>query len=83
MLDKWRILSELVDTLYSKSQDYGPEPIYEFGYKGTAIRIASKITRCLNLIEKARAVGDESTTDTLIDILGYIVLIKLSMKGEL
>lgn len=75
----------LARVLYAKSMDYGPESIYEFGYKGPAIRIATKLSRFINLYGRTSVshVNDETVEDTLLDILGYIVLIKLANKGEL
>jgi hypothetical protein len=76
---------ELEDLLVKKSNDYGPEPIYNFGLKGISIRIDSKLARLKNLLRPGhvRTVTDEVIRDTWMDILGYVILGMLFIEGEL
>ena len=60
-------------TLVKKQHDYGPENISRFGRRGLMVRMHDKVARLENLEQHGRTamVGDESTRDTLMDIVGY------------
>jgi hypothetical protein len=62
------------DLLVRKQHDYGHDNINAFGHIGIAVRLSDKIARLLNLKDRVPAVGDESASDTLEDIVGYCVI---------
>lgn len=63
---------EMVSVLCSKQHDYGHGNINRFGLTGVVVRLSDKVERYANLI--GRQAQNESTTDTLIDIVGYCVI---------
>ena len=63
---------EMIATLCSKQHDYGHGNINRFGLKGITVRLSDKIERYKNL--EGREAKNESTCDTLVDIVGYCVV---------
>lgn len=63
---------EMVSTLCKKQHDYGHGNINRFGLMGVAVRLSDKVERYMNL--KGREAKNESTNDTLIDVVGYCVV---------
>lgn len=59
--------------LVSKQRDYGHQNILQGGLFGVAIRLSDKIERYANLM-KQDAPQNESVTDTLADMVGYVVI---------
>jgi hypothetical protein len=64
-------------TLIKKQFDYGHDNILAFGVPGVIIRLNDKIARLENLLSKGQSPLNESVTDTLIDIVGYITIIDM------
>ena len=58
--------------LVKKQRDYGHRNILMFGLDGIVVRLWDKIARFENL--RGREAANESATDTLIDIVGYITI---------
>ena len=71
-------VSSLGDTLFKKNLDYGDSfsrGIDLYGAAGMGLRISDKVHRLENLTNRDNLVSDESVEDTLVDVLGYLVLI--------
>lgn len=64
-------------TLVKKQFDYGHGNILAFGIPGVIIRLNDKIARLENLLSNGQSPLNESVTDTLIDIVGYITIIDM------
>lgn len=77
-----KAIEAMVAILASKQHDYGPGNILKFGHDGILVRLYDKIARYDNLVTK-RGVGpmNESVADTLWDMIGYVVLDKMLLKG--
>lgn len=63
---------EMVSTLCKKQHDYGHGNINRFGLMGVAVRLSDKVERYINL--RGKQAKNESTNDTLIDVVGYCVV---------
>lgn len=64
-----------IKLLLQKHEMYGAEPLLRWGLFGILMRIDSKLFRYVNIMSHDDAKKlDETTTDTLTDILGYCVL---------
>ncbi len=62
-------------TLLAKKQhDYGHKNITKFGMQGVLVRLSDKIERLINLKKHNSQAKNESTIDTLKDIVGYCVV---------
>ena len=70
---------DIVRVLCSKQHDYGHHNINRFGMTGVVIRLSDKVERLLNL--KGRQALNESTHDTLMDIVGYCVVGLMFLDG--
>lgn len=73
-----------VALLASKQHDYGNDNILKFGQQGILVRLWDKIARYNNLLQRevrGHDVANESVTDTLIDIVGYVVLLYMVQDG--
>lgn len=75
------ILSEYEGDVYdfarfleTKQRDYGCANIDKFGQYGIEVRLWDKIARYNNLTSQGRTPANESLQDTLLDIVGYVVL---------
>lgn len=76
----WTVGSMLA-TLCSKQHDYGHENINRYGMVGLTIRLSDKIERYKNLMSKNVDAMNESTHDTLVDIVGYCVVALMYLDG--
>lgn len=89
-----RNLGECINIMIAKSKDYAKEynPFANFDActnfgvtreKGILIRIADKISRIGNLLDKEAQVKDESIHDTIRDAINYLNIISISLtEGE-
>lgn len=73
MMEIWDT-GEMVTTLCRKQHDYGHGNINRFGMYGVIVRLSDKIERLENLKNKDTKAFHESTSDTLMDIVGYCVI---------
>lgn len=64
---------EMVALLCRKQHDYGHGNINKFGEFGVIVRLSDKVERYKNLVGKQAM--NESTNDTLTDIIGYCVVL--------
>lgn len=71
MREEWDTGS-MLSTLCKKQHDYGHENINRFGIYGVLVRLSDKVERYANLQNKKAQ--NESTSDTLTDIVGYSVV---------
>ena len=67
------VCEELVQTFLKKHRDYGKGNILEIGEMGISYRIAEKVSRLKNLLQKS---------DSWTDIAVYAVLAKLHRSGK-
>lgn len=75
-------IDAMVALLASKQHDYGPGSILRFGHDGILVRLFDKISRYDNLVTKrGKTPMNESVSDTLWDMIGYVVLDKMLLKG--
>ena len=65
---------QMCKLLASKQHDYGHGNITTFGLKGVLVRLSDKVERLINLQSKKTKAQNESTVDTLRDIVGYCVI---------
>lgn len=70
---------ELVATLCKKQHDYGHGNILKFGIYGVIVRMSDKVERLANLMGRNTEGKNESTDDTLVDIVGYTVIALMLM----
>jgi hypothetical protein len=74
----------LAKLLIKKQNDYGKNNILEFGYLGLLVRMNDKISRLKNLEKlgaEKKQVG-EAVIDTIQDIAGYAILMRLYLDGK-
>lgn len=72
----------MVALLASKQHDYGPGSILRFGKEGILVRLFDKISRYDNLVTRRGAdPRNEAVSDTLWDMIGYVVLYKMVNQG--
>lgn len=64
----------MISTLCQKQHDYGHGNINRFGLYGVIVRLSDKIERLHNLTTNRKKSWNESTDDTLIDMVGYCVV---------
>lgn len=77
-----RSIDAMVALLASKQHDYGAGNILRFGHEGILVRLFDKISRYDNLVTKrGHTPMNESVSDTLWDMIGYVVLDKMLLKG--
>jgi hypothetical protein len=69
----------MVATLCKKQHDYGHGNILKFGTYGVIVRMSDKIERYANLTKLGHQAQNESTNDTLLDIVGYTVIALMLM----
>lgn len=73
---------QLIALLASKQHDYGPGNILRFGKEGILVRLFDKISRYDNLVTRRGAdPRNEAVSDTLWDMIGYVVLYKMVNQG--
>lgn len=87
-----KTLKNTLNLLLNKSRDYAPETDVYNGMmtcerlgictleKGILVRMTDKIGRLSNLIDGIKTVHNESTLDTVRDILGYACLLHVYME---
>lgn len=64
----------MLETLCRKQNDYGHGNILRFGLFGVLVRMSDKVERLKNLEKTGRKALNESTHDTLLDIVGYSII---------
>lgn len=69
----------MVWTLCNKQHDYGHGNINRFGMTGITVRLSDKVERYKNL--ENREAKNESTYDTLLDIVGYCTVALMYLDG--
>jgi hypothetical protein len=69
----------MISTLCKKQHDYGHGNILKFGVYGITVRLSDKVERLANLTKKGNTAQNESTDDTLLDIVGYSVIALMLM----
>ena len=79
------VLREVRELLISKNEKYGNaalSPIRVFSKadseQGLCVRIDDKLSRIAN-----KGFSPDTDEDTLVDLIGYLVLLKISSNGEL
>lgn len=65
----------------SKHRDYGQGNITAFGVNGLIVRLSDKVERFKNLASLPTDPANESVVDTLIDMIGYAILIAMVERG--
>lgn len=70
---------QMAALLISKQRDYGSKTMLKFREYGVTIRLYDKIARLRNLGD--RKASNESTHDTLVDVVGYCVIALMLMDG--
>ncbi|HAU99434.1 MAG: hypothetical protein UX04_C0006G0061 [Microgenomates group bacterium GW2011_GWF2_45_18] len=76
------ICEELVQTFLKKHRDYGKGNILEIGEMGISYRIAEKVSRLKNLLQKSDSPENEPIDDSWTDIAVYAILAKLHRSGK-
>jgi len=61
-------LDEVRDVMVERGKKYGPGNIQEFGELGVLVRLSDKLAR---LRHTTQNFGDETTTDSWVDVIGY------------
>ena len=69
--------------LVRKQQDYGHANILRFGKDGVLVRLWDKVARYENLTKEGTdmAANFESVEDTLLDIIGYVTILRMLEKN--
>lgn len=81
---EWTI-EDMIFLLASKQHDYGHANITKFGSQGVEVRLYDKVARYENLGERVvrgHDVSNESITDTLIDMIGYVIIWHMLKQNE-
>lgn len=71
------LLEKIHFTLVSKNIDYGAsfdDVVDKLGLAGAVVRVMDKTNRLKSLVGNTPEVGDESTYDTVLDLIGYLML---------
>jgi hypothetical protein len=71
------LLENIHFTLVSKNIDYGASfdtVVDKLGLAGAVVRVMDKTNRLKSLVGTTPEVGDESTYDTVLDLIGYLML---------
>lgn len=63
-----------VELLSRKQRDYGHDNVNKFGALGVEVRLWDKIARYQNLLGRGSQAANESTVDTLKDVIGYVTI---------
>ena len=61
-------LDEVREVMVERGKKYGPGNIQEFGELGVLVRLSDKFAR---LRHTTQNFGDETTTDSWLDVIGY------------
>ena len=82
---KWE-LQDQVRLMAGKQHDYGHANVLRFGADGVLVRLWDKIARYTNLKNRAQtytvAAVNESLSDTLVDIVGYVIIYFMVLNGS-
>ena len=79
---EWTI-EDMVALLASKQHDYGHANITKFGSQGVEVRLFDKVARYENLVVRGGdATMNEAITDTLIDMIGYVIIWHMLKQNE-
>lgn len=76
------VCDELLATFLKKHKDYGKGNILEIGEMGITFRLAEKVSRLKNLLQKADDPTNESLDDTWMDIAVYAVIAMLYRRKQ-
>lgn len=78
-----RVLLQMRVLYLQKNAAYGNGAIGSTGLYGIAVRMSDKIHRLLTLTRSASTdIGDESITDTLLDLAVYAVIGVVYLRGK-
>lgn len=72
--------NDVAALLVRKNADYGDQNIQTHGQFGVLVRLSDKIARLNNMWN--RPVLNESIDDTIDDIIGYALILKLIRRGQ-
>lgn len=72
--------NEVANLLVMKNADYGDDNIKKYGEFGVLVRLTDKFARLQHLWE--REAKNESIDDTIDDIIGYGIILKMMRRGE-
>ena len=72
--------NEVASLLVMKNADYGDDNIKKYGEFGVLVRLTDKFARLQHLWE--RKAKNESIDDTIDDIIGYALILKLLRRGQ-
>jgi hypothetical protein len=77
-------LMSILSLLTKKQKDYGHANILAFGPVGVVVRVTDKLARLHNLVDSGRdpAVIGESLQDTLMDLVGYAVIMDMLVNDR-
>ena len=84
---------EGVGIVYNKNRDYAKETdaFKNFRFselvevspaRAILVRVSDKLARVSNLLDRPNAVVDEKITDTLIDMINYLAILKAFLEEE-
>jgi hypothetical protein len=76
----WTLMDQ-VKLMAGKQHDYGHGNIAKFGQMGVLVRLWDKIARYNNLVRRNADAVNESLQDTLIDMIGYVVIHQMLALG--
>lgn len=76
----WTLMDQ-VKLMAGKQHDYGHGNIMKFGQTGVLVRLWDKIARYNNLVRRNGDAVNESLQDTLIDMIGYVVIHQMLALG--
>ena len=84
--DMWAVLDSAGELLLSKHGRYGPTNISRAPggpENGLRVRMWDKMARLNHLLDNPQVdPGDESLTDTLVDLLNYCAIFIMVRRGE-
>lgn len=79
----WNI-NDMVSLVSRKQHDYGPGNIKRFGRPGVLVRLWDKVARYQELTRRELVSGEtnEPIDETLVDIIGYIIIVYMVQNGS-
>lgn len=75
--------TEVADLVISKQRDYGPNNILNCpvgAELGVIVRLYDKLARAANLLQSGQTPENESLRDTADDIIGYGLVLKMTLE---
>lgn len=72
--------TDVVELILKKNADYGDDNIKAFGEVGLLVRLSDKFARLKNI--HGKNFQNESIEDTIDDIIGYALILKLLRRGQ-